>query len=143
MTTEEYQVADVLPQPAEFCQLRKAAGLSPRQLESATIGLRNSIMGVSIRKNNQLVGMARLIGDGATFFEVVDVAVLPAEQRQGLGTKLMQHIQAYLQTHVPTDATVTLIADIPADRLYEKFDFQPTAPGSIGMVWRGERRNFG
>ncbi|MFC6254683.1 GNAT family N-acetyltransferase [Secundilactobacillus hailunensis] len=142
MNAEDYQVNEVLPTPAEFCELRKAAGLTPRRLESATIGLQNSIMGVSIRKNNQLVGMARLIGDGATFFEIVDVAVLPAEQHQGLGTKLMQHIQAYLQTHVPTDATVTLIADVPADRLYEKFDFQPTMPESIGMVWRGEKKKL-
>lgn len=133
-----YQLTLTLPTPDEFCALRKAAGLSPRSLAAATRGLPNSLMGVSIRKQGQLVAMARVVGDGSIVFEVVDVAVTPSEQGHGLGKQLMHAVTNYLSEHAPADADVSLIADVPADHLYAQFSFQPTAPESIGMAWHRE-----
>ncbi|MCH4012106.1 MAG: GNAT family N-acetyltransferase [Furfurilactobacillus sp.] len=133
-----YQLTLTLPTPEEFCALRKAAGLSPRSLATATRGLPNSLMGVSIRKQGQLVAMARVVGDGSIVFEVVDVAVTPSEQGHGLGKQLMRAVTNYLSEHAPADADVSLIADVPADHLYAQFGFQPTAPESIGMAWHRE-----
>lgn len=140
MTHANDHLTQTLPTAAEFCQLREAAGLSPRSLQSATVGLANSLMGVTIRKDGQLIGMARVVGDGGTCFEVVDVAVLPSEQGRGVGTRLMTAVCAYLAENVPADAGVTLLADVPADRLYAKFGFYPTAPNSVGMSWHGQRQ---
>ncbi len=130
-----YKLSMTLPTATEFCALRNAAGLSPRKLHNVEIGLRHSIIGITIRKENQLVAIARLIGDGGTAFEVVDVAVLPAEQGHGLGKLLMRAMTAYLTDHVPVEADVTLQADVPADQLYQQFGFRQTAPASLGMIW--------
>ena len=41
---------------------------------------------------------------------------------------------AHLTANAPTSAYVSLIADVPADRLYAQFGFKPTAPRSLGMA---------
>lgn len=37
-----------------------------------------------IEQGNRAVGMGRVIGDGGCFFQIVDIAVDPADQGQGL-----------------------------------------------------------
>ena len=80
--------------------------------------------------------MGRVVGDGGCNFEVVDIAVHPDYQRQGLGTLVMAAIMSYIETNAPKSAYVSLIADNHASALYAKFGFQPTAPDSIGMAYR-------
>jgi GNAT superfamily N-acetyltransferase len=77
--------------------------------------------------------MGRVIGDGGLFFEIVDIAVVPAHQRRGLGKRIMAALTAHLETHAPPSAHVMLLADGEAHRLYAQFGFQATAPASIGM----------
>lgn len=79
------------------------------------------------------VGMGRVIGDGGTAFQVVDIAVLPAHQGRGLGKAIMREISGFLAEAVPQSGYVSLIADGPAQDLYAQFGFVPTAPASIGM----------
>jgi GNAT superfamily N-acetyltransferase len=45
--------------------------------------------GVHMRDATDTIAMGRIIGDGGCFFQVVDIAVLPAYQGQGLGTQIM------------------------------------------------------
>ncbi|WP_368736492.1 GNAT family N-acetyltransferase [Endozoicomonas sp. ONNA1] len=42
--------------------------------------------------------MGRVIGDGVCNFEIVDVAVDPSYQGQGLGRKVMEYIDSYLSS---------------------------------------------
>ncbi|WMS88761.1 GNAT family N-acetyltransferase [Pleionea litopenaei] len=111
--------------------MRVAAGLSPKLLEAAQVGLQNSLFAVSVRRNDNLVGMGRVIGDGACFFQVVDIAVHPSAQGQGIGTLIMQRIEAYLREVAKEGSYVSLMADKP--EFYQKLGYQPTAPASVGM----------
>lgn len=45
----------------------------------------------------------------------------------------MQHLMDYLDQNAPKSGYVSLIADVPADKLYEQFGFAYTAPRSVGM----------
>jgi ribosomal protein S18 acetylase RimI-like enzyme len=125
-----------IPKPDEYILLRLAAGLSEKTPEAAQLGLPRTLFGVCIRDDGKLVGMGRVIGDGGCNFEVVDVAVHPEYQRQGIGSRVMQSIMNYLQENAPSSAYVSLIADGGAPRLYEKFGFKLTAPHSVGMAMR-------
>ena len=125
-----------IPNAEEYCDLRRAAGLSPKALVAAQKGLPNTLFGVCMRDAGQLVGMGRIIGDGGCNFEVVDIAVHPDYQRRGLGTRIMQALVDYLEEHAPETAYVSMIADEGAPALYAKFGFEPTAPVSIGMARR-------
>jgi len=124
------------PGAEEYAELRVAAGMSERSLEAARSGLPNSLHAVCLRDADTLVGMGRIVGDGGCNFEIVDIAVHPDYQRQGLGTRIMAALTEYLAEHAPATAYVSLLADDGAPALYRKFGFEPTAPDSIGMARR-------
>ncbi|MCY9514408.1 GNAT family N-acetyltransferase [Paenibacillus apiarius] len=124
------------PTPEEYTSLRVAAGLSPKSLAGAEIALKNSIFAVTLRHEDELVGMGRIIGDGGCFYQVVDIAVAPSYQGQGLGKMIMAEITNYLEHNAPDKSYVSLLADVPADHLYKKFGFDYTHPKSLGMFKR-------
>ncbi len=82
------------------------------------------------------IGMGRVIGDGGTAYQLVDIAVLPEHQGKGLGKRIVAALVGWLQDNAPKSAYVSLIADGPAKDLYAQYGFAPTAPASIGMsMW--------
>ncbi|WP_066306738.1 GNAT family N-acetyltransferase [Bacillus sp. FJAT-29814] len=121
------------PAPSAYNELRVEGGLSRKSLEAAEIGLSNSLFAVSIYEANTLIGMGRVVGDGGTVFHVVDIVVKPSYQGRGLGKVIMQEIMDYLDKNTCPGSYVSLIADEPANKLYEKFGFQYTYPKSHGM----------
>jgi ribosomal protein S18 acetylase RimI-like enzyme len=130
---DTYAVHQETPAVDDYLRLRRIAGLSERSAAAAAAGLPNTSIGVVIRKDGQAVGMGRAIGDGL-FYQLVDIAVDPAHQRQGLGKAIVAQLMAALEDHAPAEAYVSLIADGEAHLLYRQFGFAPTAPQSIGMA---------
>ncbi|NVE00913.1 GNAT family N-acetyltransferase [Massilia sp. BJB1822] len=116
--------------------LRTGSGLSAKSAEAASRGLPNTLFAVQVRCGAEVVGMGRVIGDGGTAFQVVDIAVLGAHQGRGLGKGIMREIAAWLRREVPESGYVSLIADGKAQELYAQYGFVPTAPASAGMCWR-------
>lgn len=131
-----YTTLHATPSADTYRHLRVAAGLSPKSAEAAARGLPNTLFAVQLLHGEEPVGMGRVIGDGGTAFQVVDIAVLPAHQGRGLGKRLMAGIAAWLQANVPEGGYVSLLADVPADALYAQFGFVPTAPATLGMAWK-------
>jgi len=121
------------PSVEEYRALRVLAGLSPKTAEAAARGLPNTVFGVSLREGERLLAMGRIIGDGGCFLQVVDIAVVPDRQGQGLGKAVMAQLDAWLRTNA-IGAYVSLIADGQAHRLYAQFGFTLTAPRSVGMA---------
>ncbi|WP_232687437.1 GNAT family N-acetyltransferase [Halobacterium zhouii] len=133
-----YEVREELPTPERFVALRDAAGMASRSEDGVARGLPNSVYGVTVveTETDETVGMARIVGDGATVFHVCDMAVHPDHQRQGLGSRMMDAIVAYLDEHAPPGAYVNLMADV--DGFYEQWGFEETRPASKGMFYRVE-----
>lgn len=130
---DRYTLLDSLPTAEDFCRLREVSGLSPKSLAAARIGLPNSVLGVCVTDAGRTVGMGRVIGDGGTVFQIVDIAVEPGHQGQGLGKAIMARIMTRLKELAP-GAYVSLIADGEARHLYAQYGFAPVAPASIGMA---------
>ncbi len=132
-----YELRHAIPTVADYRRLREQAGLSPKSLPAAERGLPNSLFAVQVlAADGEVVGMGRVIGDGGCFYQVVDIAVLPAHQGHGLGKRVMAAIAAWLAAEVPESGYVSLLADGRAQDLYRQFGFLPTAPASIGMGWK-------
>lgn len=131
-----YTMLHATPSADTYRHLRVASGLSPKSAEAAARGLPNTLFAVQLLHDGEPVGMGRVIGDGGTAFQVVDIAVLPVHQGQGLGKRLMAEIAAWLQANVPEGGYVSLLADVPADALYAQFGFVPTAPATLRMAWK-------
>ncbi|HDV6086323.1 TPA: GNAT family N-acetyltransferase [Staphylococcus pseudintermedius] len=130
MTTEvKYEI----PTPADYCELRRITGLSAKSEAAARVGLPNACFTVTIYDDHKLIGMGRVIGDGATAFQIIDVAVRPKYQGQGHGKVIMQQIMDYIESVRQPGTYVSLIADYPADQLYAQFGFISTEPRSGGM----------
>ena len=136
-TDTPYRLVEALPDPETYCHLRREAGLSPKALDAAARGLPNSVFSVCVEHNGTTVGMGRLIGDGGTAFQVVDIAVLPEHQGKGLGKRIMTAIAEHITEKLDPSAYVSLIADGPAKHLYARFGFVETAPVSVGMARLG------
>ena len=132
---ENYIIRIDIPEVDEYLALRKVCGLSDRGKNASKIGLSNSIYSVIIRRSadQELVGMGRLIGDGGTAYQIVDIAVHPSEQGKGLAKNIMQLLMTHIENEIDPQAYVNLIADCPADNLYKQFGFVETAPESLGM----------
>ena len=129
-----YTIRLAIPAIATYQHLRVAAGMSAKSTEAAAKGLPNSLFAVQVLLGDEVVGMGRIIGDGGCFFQVTDIAVLPAHQDKGLGKRIMREIMQFIETEVPQSAYVSLIADGQAQELYAQFGFQHTAPASVGMA---------
>ncbi|MBO1198684.1 GNAT family N-acetyltransferase [Staphylococcus simiae] len=126
-------IKNKIPSVNDYCELRKNAGMSPKTPQAAEKGLPNACYTVTIYDDDALIGMGRIIGDGGTAFQIVDIAVRKDYQGQGYGRTIMEHIMTYIKDVAVESTYVSLIADYPADKLYEKFGFIPTEPHSGGM----------
>ncbi|MYT74505.1 MULTISPECIES: GNAT family N-acetyltransferase [unclassified Streptomyces] len=122
------------PSVEVFRRLRTDAGLSDRSPEAAAVALPNTWFGVLLRHRVEPIGMGRIIGDGGTAFQIVDICVHPGHQGRGLGRRIMEALTEELERRAPSSAYVSLIADGPAKFLYGKFGFVETSSyGSVGM----------
>ncbi|WP_291561225.1 MULTISPECIES: GNAT family N-acetyltransferase [unclassified Clostridium] len=130
---KDIEIKHSTPSIEDYLNLRKISGLGEKSIEAAEKGLKNSLYSVIIYHKDLLIGMGRVIGDGGCFFQVVDIAVTPNFQGNGIGKIIMREIMNYLETSVPKGGYVSLIADDPANNLYEKFGFKYTYPRSYGM----------
>lgn len=132
----DYVLTAETPSVADYRRLREVAGLSGKSQAAAEAGLPNSWFAVTIRHGEAVVGMGRIIGDGGTAFQIVDIAVEPAHQGKGLGKRIMAALMDHLRRNAPATAYVSLIADGDARHLYAKYGFEPVMPASIGMYTR-------
>ncbi|MCD4506664.1 GNAT family N-acetyltransferase [Chromobacterium piscinae] len=130
----DYVLIETAPDVDTYRRLRAESGLSPKTEEAARRGLAGTLFAVQLRHGGETVGMGRVIGDGGGFYQVVDIAVLPAHQGRGLGKRIMAAIRGYIDRELPLSAYVSLIADGDAKHLYAQFGFEPTAPRSEGMA---------
>lgn len=81
-----------LPTLTETVELYDAVGWSAYtdQPETLMAGIAGSLRVVLARREGQLVGLARVVGDGATICYLQDVLVHPDARRGGLGGQLIQ-----------------------------------------------------
>lgn len=121
------------PSVEDYCNLRKVAGMSEKTPSAAKKGLGNACFDVVIYDDNREIGMGRVIGDGGTAFQIIDIAVDPQYQGLGYGKMIMTHVKGYIDSVAESSSYVSLIADYPADKLYQQFGFQSTEPNSGGM----------
>lgn len=132
----DYNLVARTPSVSEHRELRRLSGLSEKTEEASVRGLKGTLFAVVIEHAGVAVGMGRVIGDGGTAYQIVDIAVLPEHQKQGLGKRIVEALVDWLHASAPKSAYVSLIADGPAKDLYAKYGFAPTAPVSIGMYLR-------
>ncbi|OIK13652.1 GNAT family N-acetyltransferase [Bacillus sp. MUM 13] len=84
---------------------------------------------ISAWKDEELVGLIRVVGDGLSIIYIQDILVLKAFQNQGIASQLMQQVlEKY--THVRQKVLLTEEAS-DVRHFYEKNGFQSCDKGSL------------
>lgn len=135
-----YHLVEGPPDVAGYLRLRAESGLSPKTHEQAAAAVAGAWAACHVvhDESGEAVAMGRALGDGGWYFHIIDMAVLPAHQRRGLGDAVLGALMRRIREQAPPGAWVNLLADPPGRRLYARHGFTETAPESIGMAVRLE-----
>jgi ribosomal protein S18 acetylase RimI-like enzyme len=132
-TLADYQIVERAPTLDEYREICASVGWQDSiNFDAASQSLERSLYAVVALHHGQAVGMGRLIGDGAIYFYIQDVAIHPAHQQRGVGQRIVGMLMAYLKTHAPAKAFVGLFATEGHLDFYRQFGFS-THPALTGM----------
>lgn len=80
-----FELADNVLTAEDFIRLKVAAGFIERPLQQVEKALKNGLFNVSAICDGKVVGMGRLVGDGAMYWYLQEIIVQPEYQGRGIG----------------------------------------------------------
>ncbi len=135
MTSIPYEIVERPPTVLEHQTLWEAVGWGKVNVEMTAQSIANSIYCLVAISEGNVIGMGRIVGDGAMYFYIQDVAVLPDYQNMGIGRQIIEKLLLYATDHCSGAAFVGLFASHGKNEFYEKFGFQDHSPGMTGMFF--------
>lgn len=125
MSLAAYTFVERAPTLSEYRTLCTAVGWEAViNFEAAPHSLDHSLYHVLVLYQGQAIGMGRIVGDGAMYFYLQDIAVHPDHQHQGVGRRIVEHLVGYLAVRAPAQAFIGLFAAQGTERWYAQFGFQ-------------------
>lgn len=126
-TTEQHseiRIEHRLPTPDEHRRLAESVGWGHAFNWAALhASLEASLAGVVAHVEDEVVGMGRLVGDGAMYFYIQDVAVDPTYQGRGVGHMVVEALLQHIRDTASGPVFVGLFATDAALPLYERNGF--------------------
>lgn len=117
----------------DFIFLQESVGWGGQinQMEKA---LQNTIFSVSAYDGDDIVGMGRLVGDGAFIWYIMNLVIQPQYQRNGIGTEIMKRLLSYIskESLPETNVTIGLFSAKGKEPYYEKFGFKTRPDENFG-----------
>ena len=128
-----YRFVDAVPTVEEHGALAIAVGWHDDfHWESVPASLAGSLCGVvAYDDEDRPVAMGRVVGDGAFYFYIQDVAVHPDHQRRGLGRQVVARLRDQVMQIAGADCFVGLFATPDGQGLYASEGF--VAENTVGM----------
>lgn len=110
----------------EFVYLIEAVGWGKANLEQIELALKNTIYSISVEIDGKIIGMGRIIGDGARVFYIQDVVIHPNYQGKGIGTTIMENLMAFFEKFSISDCNIMvgLMSAKGKECFYERFGFK-------------------
>lgn len=122
----------------EFVHLTEVVGWGCPNLKQIEIALKNTIYSISVEIDGKIIGMGRIIGDGARIFYIQDVVIHPNYQGMRIGTKIMEYLIAYIEKVSIRDCNIMvgIMSAKGKESFYERFGFQkrPNEFQGNGMI---------
>lgn len=108
-----------------YIEIKKTAfkiNNSKLQIEKS---LKNDLYDVVAMDGNKLVGMGRIVGDGAIYWYLQDIVVIPEYQGKGIGRIIVERLIDYIYDNSLSDTktTIGLMAAKGKEEFYKKFGF--------------------
>lgn len=133
---KEVELVDNILQAEDFVRLRLQTGFAEIPVEHARKALQNGLLNVSALFHGELVGMGRLVGDGAMYWYLQEIIILPEFQRKGIGTMIVDHLVDYAKANSITGKFTTIggVSAKGKEPFYEKMGFEIISTGMKKMI---------
>ena len=133
---EKIRLVDNILQAEDFIRLRIQTGFAEIPVDHARKALQNGLINVSAIYNGELVGMGRLVGDGAMYWYLQEIIILPQFQRKGIGTMIVNHLVDYVRANSITGKFTTIggVSAKGKEPFYEKMGFEIISNGIKKMI---------
>ena len=130
------QIVHRNPTAEEFAAVTAAVGFKPHPEEAIRIGLANSWHAVCAEIDGNVIGVGRIVGDGALHFYVTNIMVVPAHQRSGVGSAIVESLVSQVRT-VPYANVLVEALPLPGlESFYARFGFRASRQYAPGMhLW--------
>jgi len=124
MTQRDIRIEHRLPTPEEHRRIALSVGWEHSfNWPALPASLDASLGGVVALVGETAIAMGRLVGDGAMYFYIQDVAVVPDYQGLGIGQQIVDALLQHIREHAPGPVFVGLFATDAAMPLYERNGF--------------------
>jgi len=122
----------------QYLHLRRQVRWKPLAPQQAQKALDNSLYVLSAYHDGELVGMGRLVGDGAVICYIQDLIVVPNIQAHGIGSMIIERLMAYAASlgFPGTTMMLDLMCAKGREKFYQKHGFiaRPTDELGPGMI---------
>ena len=121
----EYVLLENQLKAEDFIRLKLSAGFRERPVELVERALANNLYDVIAVKDDEVIGMGRLVGDGVMYWYLQEIVVLPEYQGEGIGTAIVNKLLDYIAEHTEEGnfTSVGLTAAEGKEGFYERFGF--------------------
>jgi len=120
----------------DFILLHKKMGLAEFSIEQVTKSMAHNLFSIVAVSNDEVIGMGRLLGDGALFWYINDILVLTEHQGKGIGRDIVKRLIQYTKENsIPnTSVPIYLFCAKDKESFYEKLGFTDSRKhGGVGM----------
>ena len=122
------------PTIEEYESIVASVGFRTHDRAAVEIALANTVFAVCAVDDQEIVGVGRIVGDGAVSFLLTNIMVRPSHQRRGIGTRIVQSLCSQMET-VPYKNVVLEVVALPgSQQFYERFGFKASRQAPPGMV---------
>ncbi len=122
----------------DYLMVRSKVGWITLLEKQAKTALEHSICTIGAYENDQLIGMGRIVGDGAVICYIQDLIVVPEYQSKGVGSMILEHLVEYVKCIQKENSQMMLCLMCAKGReeFYEKHGFiaRPTESLGPGMI---------
>ena len=129
----KYILVDNQLSPVDFIRLKVETGFWERPVEQVKVALDNGLFNVTAVCDGKVVGMGRLVGDGAMYWYLQEIIVLPEYQGCGIGKSIVNRLLKYIKDNsIPgTNVSIGLTAVKGKEPFYEKLGFIVHSQGML------------
>ncbi len=126
----------------DFIRLYESAGWGKKSEDIVQVSLKNSYVTFAVIEGENVIGMARLLGDGGMAFYLKDFVISPEFQGKGVGKELLEYVQNYIKNELKDgwQTSLELMSAKGKEDFYKKFGFveRPSQYFGAGMMKRIE-----
>jgi GNAT superfamily N-acetyltransferase len=137
--SQDLRVIERVPGVEDYRRLRRAVGWNDVDPAAAEAALARSLASFClVDDRNEVLGVARVVGDDGVYFYVQDVIVDERYRGRGYGRALMDAVMRYLSGAARPGAFIGLMASRDVAPFYERYGFErrPDDRPGMALVWR-------